>query len=237
MSGKPDQAELTDGMSESQVLTYLRQNPEFLQSHTDLLESLKLPHRQFGHNVHDWQAFVIERLQDENVTLRAREDEMVAKLRGERSWESQLFSATLAMMATTSLRQLVDTATTDLSILLGPDVVRMAVETNCADRDARNSGVRCLRTGAVDTLMDDGNDVVIRTPAHAHKCLFGSASPLVQYEVLARFGGTGGLPPGLLAMGWRNDVSEKPTGRVHHYRFLAKVLDHCLRNRLGLCTN
>jgi uncharacterized protein YigA (DUF484 family) len=63
---------------------------------------------------------------------------------------------------------------------------------------------------------------------------FGSGAGLVRSAVLVRVGGRRGLPPALLAVGSRQ------SGRVHGgasgetMRFLAEVLEHCLRTRLGL---
>jgi uncharacterized protein YigA (DUF484 family) len=82
--------------------------------------------------------------------------------------------------------------------------------------------------------MTDDRDVVLRETDRADERLFAGATPLVQSEALARFGGEADLPCGILALGSRRPEHFRAGDPVELYRFLATVLDRCLRKKLGL---
>ncbi|MBC6439045.1 MAG: DUF484 family protein [Rhodospirillales bacterium] len=237
MASKPDTAQTaaSEDLSAETVEAYLRDNPDFLNQRRGLLDALVPPSRAMGDNVQDLQAHMIQRLREEAVGIRAEQGELVARTRRERSLENRVHAGALAMIGGCDLDHLIEIVTSDLAILLGVDVVTLAVETECPGGEARvTCGVRCVVQGTVDQLMDDDRDVIIRSPAHADETLFKGAATLVTSETLARFGGNNGLPPGVLALGSRHPEHFQPGDPVGLYRFLANVLDRCLRKKLGL---
>jgi uncharacterized protein YigA (DUF484 family) len=234
---KPDPADLPDLAmpAAERVEAYLRRHPEFLAQRPDLMDVLAPPRRDHGDNVADWQAFLIERLRGEAVQARDEADQLVARTRRDRSLQDRVHAGALAMIGAVDLDHLVEIVTSDLAILLGVDVVTLAVETTCPGGQAQViCGVRCVVGGTIERLMEDDHDVIARSPALADEGLFMGASTLVQSEILARFGGTDGLPCGVLALGSRHADHFRQGAPVELYRFLAAVLERCLRKKLGL---
>ena len=237
MPSKPDPAAAPppETVAADRVEDYLRDHPDFLADRPELIDVLSPPQRDLGDNVHDWQAHLIRRLRDDAATVHDEQYNLVERTRRERSLQDRIHAAALAMIGAVDLDHLVEITTSDLAILLGVDVVTLAVETQTPDGQARViCGVRCVVRGTVDALMEDDRDVVLRAPAHADEELFKGASSLVLSEVIVRFGGHDGLPLGVLALGSRHEDHFQPGDPVNLYRFLGNVLERCLRKKLGL---
>lgn len=218
-----------------QVECFLRDHPEFLAERPALAGSLMPPERRLGDNIVDLQAFMIGRLRADRIDDQGAQDRLVERARREQSLQNRVHAAALALIGTVDLDHLVETATSDLAILLGVDVVALAVETSSRDGATHvTCGVRCLPRGTVDDLMDEERDVVLRAPARADERIFASGASLIESEVLVRFGGDGRLPPAVLALGSRLGDRFRPGDPVELYRFLGNVLDRCLRKKLGL---
>ncbi len=224
MAGKA----LADGdMAADEVARYLRRHPDFLAARPELLEEMAPPRRRLGANVEDWQAHLIRRLRREHGDL-------VERARRQQSLQDRIHRAALAVISAASLDRLVEIVTSDLACLLAIDAVALAVETDCPGGKARVAcGVRCLPPGALAQLLAGEGAVVLRSPAASGKALFGAAGALVASEALARFGGRGGLPCGVLALGSRDGARFRPGDPAGLYRFLAAVLEHALAARMG----
>ncbi|MBN35949.1 MAG: hypothetical protein CMM46_14480 [Rhodospirillaceae bacterium] len=222
-------------ISADRVAEYLARHPDFLVQYPELVDVLEPPQRALGDNVQDLQAHMIQRLRDDAAASQDEQAGLVDRTRRDRSLQDRIHAAALAMIGAVDLDHLVEITTSDLAILLGVDVVTLAVETACSGGQARvTCGVRCVVEGTVGGLMRDDRDVIIRSPAWADEILFKGASTLVASEVLARFGGENGLPCGVLAFGSRHDDHFQAGHPVDLYRFLVQVLDRSLRKKLGL---
>jgi len=225
----------SDDVTAEQVAAYLRAHPEFLAEHPALAGSLELPERRLGDNIVDLQAWMIGRLRADRQDEMGAQHRLVERTRRERSLQNRVHAGALAMIGAVDLDHLVEIVTSDLAILLGVDLVALAVETSTRDGATRvTSGVRCLPKGTVASLMEDEREVVVRQPASADERIFASGASLVDSEVLVRFGGDGRLPHAVLALGSRLPDRFRPGDPVELYRFLGNVLDQCLRKKLGL---
>ncbi|MDA0219140.1 MAG: DUF484 family protein [Proteobacteria bacterium] len=222
-------------MTAEQVERFLRDHPRFLAERPGLADSMSPPQRHLGDNVVDLQAFMIDRLRADRREDQDVQDRFVERTRRERSLQDRIHAAALAMIGDVDLDHLVEIVTSDLAILLGVDLVALAVET--ASRDGVTHvtcGVRCLPRGTVADLMEDEREVVLRAPARADERIFGSGAMLVESEAMVRFGGDERLPQAILALGSRLEDRFRPGDPVELYRFLGGVLDRCLRKKLGL---
>lgn len=218
-----------------QVEAFLREHPEFLAERPMLAGSLVPPERRLGDNIVDLQAFMIDRLRADRLDDQGAQDRLVERARREHSLQNRIHAAALALIGAVDLDHLVEIATADLAILLGVDVVALAVETSTRDGATQvTCGVRCLPQGTVDDLMEEERDVVLRSPARADERLFAAGASLIDSEALIRFGGDGSLPHAVLALGSRLPDRFRPGDPAELYRFLGNVLDRCLRKKLGL---
>lgn len=211
------------GITGAQVADYLRAHPDFLATHSDLLSTLTPPPRYEGGNVVDMQAFIIER-------LRADHDNLLTASRGNMDGQSRAHEAVLAFLSARSLEHLVHLVTTDLVVILGLDVVVLAVESAEAESAA---GVRVLPPGTVNRLLDGGRDIRLDGEARADPLVFGGMESLVRSQALIRLEFGGRESTGLLALGSREEGKFHARQGKELLTFLARVVECCVRSWLG----
>ncbi len=112
----------------AQVVRYLREHPDFLCDHPELLSVLDLPGRSNGAGVIDFQQVMVERLRGEVAEITRLRDELVQTGRNNLQAQSRVHQATLALMRAGSFEQLIEIVTVDLAVMLDLDVVTLAVE-------------------------------------------------------------------------------------------------------------
>src|SRR6185437_14875960 len=121
--GDTPASELAGEIGSRDVIAYLRHHPDFLDDHPEALRLLRAPVREIGEGVSDFQHFQIERLRAELARTTLEHRTLIAASRGTLASQSRVHKAVLAILAATNFEQLLQTATTDLAVLLDVDVV------------------------------------------------------------------------------------------------------------------
>ena len=136
-----------------------------------------------------------------------------------------MHKAVLAILAATSFEQLLQTATTDLAMLLDVDVVTIGVESSTVPPGRLTlHGIRLLKAGAVDALLGPERGALLRADAPGETVLFGAAAGLVRSQALLRLGFGRGAPVGLLCIGTRQPGRFHPGLGTELLIFLARVI-------------
>ncbi len=84
------------------VLAYLRQHPDFLVEHDELLEVLTPPALNRGERVVDMQHFMLERQRAEITRLKLQQRTLIATTRANLASQSRVQAAVLTLMAAQS---------------------------------------------------------------------------------------------------------------------------------------
>ncbi len=219
----------------AQVADYLRRHPDFLARHADLLDSQMAPGRKKGEGVVDFQQFMVDRLRKDIARLRADQDDLLANSRDNLSTQDRIHKAVLAMLAAESFDHLIETAATDLAMLLDVDTVALCVE--AADDKApliRVEGVQLLSPGTVDKLLGVGRAAMLRDDTVGDPVIFGAAAGLVRSDALLRLSISDRTPAGLIGFGTRHPGYFNPGQGTELLSFLARILEHCIRGWLNL---
>jgi uncharacterized protein YigA (DUF484 family) len=85
-------------VSAAQVAEYLRQHPEFLVRHPDLLDIQIVPGRRRAEGVVDLQQFMVERLRRDMQRLKADQDDLLTNSRDNLSTQDRIHKAALALL-------------------------------------------------------------------------------------------------------------------------------------------
>lgn len=222
-------------LSSHEVAGYLREHPDFLLGHPDLLGVLAPPTQHSGNGVVDMQRFMIERLQSEIAWHNRHRDELLSSSRRNLSSQSRVHGAALEIIAAADFEQLVEVITTDLAVRLDVDVVRLCVELRGRSRPrTHQAGIRLLPPGTVDRVMEGDRQALLRRVDAPEPAIYGSAAPLVASEALLRLEFSAETPVGLLALGARNPDHFEPTQGTELLQFLARVIGTTIRSWLGL---
>jgi uncharacterized protein len=221
-------------LTAAQIVDYLKRHPTFLLRHPELLEVQAAPSRVKGEAVVDLQQFMVERLRKDLTRLRGLQDEMVANSRDNLSTQDRIHKAALALLAAENFEHLIEIVGTDLAVLLDVDAAALCVEAT-ADKNPRSvEGVQVLPAGHVDALLGANHDVLLRDDAEGDQAVFGPAAGLVRSDALIRLTISDSVPVGLLAFGTRHPGYFNAGQGTELLTFLARVLEHCLRQWLGL---
>ncbi len=218
----------------AQVVDYLKRHPTFLLRHPELLENQAAPGRTHGDSVVDLQQFMVERLRRDLTQLRGLQDEMVANSRDNLSTQDRIHKAVLALLVAESFEHLIEIVTTDLAVLLDVDAAALCVEATAAHAPRSVEGVQVLPSGLVDRLLGTGHEVLLRDDAEGEQAVFGPAAGLVRSDALIRLEIGHSVPVGLLAFGTRHPGYFNAGQGTELLTFLARVLEYCLRQWLGL---
>ena len=210
-------------LTEEQVVDYLRDHPDLLARHPELLGKMTPPSRFAGGPVVDLQHFMIGRLSEELESMRGCAEHLITTSRSNMSVQSRTHEGVLAILAGGDLEGLLRAVTEDVPALLGIDIAVIAFEVGHAPQPAC---VPVLPDAYVDECLGQG-DVMLRAASTSEPSIFGVASSLVRSFALVRLEPKG-LPRGLLALGSRSERTFNATQGTELLAFLAHVIEDCL---------
>jgi uncharacterized protein len=208
------------------VITYLREHPNFLEKHPDALLLLRAPSHNNGDGVLDFQHFMLERLRGDLQRVRGEQKNLIALSRGNLTSQRRIHKAALTMLKALSFEHLLQIVTTDLAVLIDVDVVTLGIESTVT-RTTRLPlpGIHLLRSGVVDHLLGPDRDTLLCTDIKGDPTLFGGAAGLVRSQALLRlsFGRSG--PAGLICIGTRKPGTFHPGLGTELLSFLARAVE------------
>ena len=209
-----------------EVVAYLRQNPDFLDRHPDVLRWLRAPARDIGDGVLDFQQFMLERLRGDYARLQDERKSLIATSRGNLASQCRVHKAVLAMLRASSFEHLLQIVTTDLAVLIDVDVITLGVESAASNTSRLPlNGIHLLRSGTVDKLLGPNRDGLLCTDIHGDPALFGEAAGLVRSQALLRLSFGRSAPVGLMCIGTRNPDTFQPGLGTELLTFLARTLE------------
>ena len=209
----------------AEVAAYLRQHPDFLVEHAELLQILTPPSQQRGERVVDMQQFMLQHQRAEIARLKSQHRALVGTSRANLASQARVHAAVLALLAASSFEQLIQIVTTDLAVLLDADVVTIAVESSGPQRPRLNhQGVQILDPGTVDAVLGVDRDVVLASDADGDPMLFGDGAGLVRSAALLRLSVSAAAPAGLLCIGMRRPGKFHGGQGTELLGFLARAL-------------
>jgi hypothetical protein len=144
------------------------------------------------------------------------------------AFQSRTHDAVLALLAAGDIQGLVETVTDELPVLLDVDMAvigfepAVSLELSCAD-------IAGLDDGEVDRLVGVGRDVALIRDMTDDAAVFAGGAGLVRSAAYARLRPGGPAPTGLLALGLRREGAFHPGQGTELLRFLARVVERCVR--------
>lgn len=220
------------GVSDEQVAAHLRSNPDFLLRYPDLAACLSAPPRENSEGgVADLQQYMIDRLRRELDEVKDCAEHLIGTQRSNMSLQSRIHDAALTVLASRSLADLTETLS-GLSEPLEVDVITLCLEISDEVRpEIAASGVLRLPRGTCAEVFGD-RDTVLRGQASGAEGMFGSLAPLVRSYALARLAPGKRLPPGLLAVGSRDERTFHHGQGTELLMFFAKVVEYAVQRWL-----
>jgi uncharacterized protein YigA (DUF484 family) len=221
------------GPSADEVDSYLRDHPDFLLDHPDLVNLLVPPEARRGEGVVDLQRYMLDRVRGDLTKLQTQQNEILATSRSNLITQNRVHASVIAMLGATTLEHLIEIITTDLAVHIEVDSVTLGFE--AMDRlpaGGNRTSLRILPHGAIDRFLGAGKDLALIPDGQPEPQLFGSAASLVRSQALLRLQLRRDAPQGVLAFGSRTPGKFHPGQGTELLSFLGKVVELTFRGWL-----
>ena len=225
-----DQTEL----SEHDILEWLRDHPDFLNRHPDVLDLFAVPKKEQGKGIIDFQHYMVERLKADREEVMASAREIVETSRANQTNQDRIHRAILTLLDAPTFEDFVKAITMDVTSVLGVDIIALLVEAEGPVIPHIDiSGVRAVPPGTIEASMKDRR-VLLQSNIEGYDEVYGGGAGLVKSQALLRLNLTGGLSPVLLAFGSRDPVLFEEGQGTELISFLGAVIERGFRIWLDL---
>ncbi|MGB0749583.1 MAG: DUF484 family protein [Magnetospiraceae bacterium] len=228
---QPIDAAKTD---EAGVTAYLKQNPDFLVRHIDLLADAHAAIDGEEPGVVNLQRHLLDRLRRETDRMRATTEALIRNGRVNQAVQTQIHAAALTILNTVTPTHLLRLMVHDLPNILDVDLFAICWEQeNPAVPGLPPSPAldvlepHWLSPGETDRILVEAGDALLCDSA-PHRILGLEQSTLRSAAFVRLRPGTI-LPPGLLVIGSKRPTMFQPDQATELVVFLARILEHTLR--------
>lgn len=225
-------AQKSDAMTKEMVAQFLRDHPDFFQDFPDLMDVLQAP-APHGGKVVDFQQALAARKSGENQHLRDDLQQLIQSVRTQNAAQKNIHAAVLGIMAAGSFEELIHIVTSELSLFLHVDIVRLCVESD-TQASIAIPHFRILPEGTINTMMARDQKICHRSGITGDPLIFTEAVHMVQSDVLLRLHIHADAPRVVLAIGSRNPHDLETRYSQDLWLFLAQVLEFGIRRWLIL---
>ena len=240
MAGKKEEQVIAENLPdddgaelrEAEVIRYLLTHPDFLVDHIEILRHMAPREQWSGEGVVDLQSVLIDRSQEAIDDLRSAAQNVIETSRSNMSVQARTHAAVLALVEAESFEDVVRIVTQEWPHSLDVDVVAMGFEFSRAPFPALvHPDLRQLPLGTIRQILGPDLNVRLFGDMIDDGTVFGEGAGLAHTAALARIEAGFELPPGLLALGAREDTFGPGQG-TELISFLSAVLAITVRRCL-----
>ncbi len=229
-----DMSDKDQELQESDIIKFLRNNPDFLQKNPHVCDFLLPPATVKGKGLADFQSYMIERLKADKKEVIESTKELVENARSNMNNQQRIHDAVLRLLEATRFDDFIHCITMDLATILGVDISVLVVETTGNDIPHINqNGIKVLPEGTIDSWMN-GKNVLMQDNISGIEAIYGGGAMLVCSQILLRIDVSMGTPPAILAFGSRNPNMFNENQATDQILFLARVIERCFRSWLNI---
>ena len=204
------------------VLNFLRDNPDFLTQHPELLPL------QAGNVVNFHQAMA-HKLRSDKERSEDRQRMMIDNARANMTIQARIQAAVLRVIEARSFEDLLEIIGNEVSLMLQVDVVALVFEQAAvANNTAFPSNLTLLKPGTLDALLG-ANETLVEANKDGDARIFGPSARLVKSLALIRMHIAEGFPDGVLAFGSRDPLLFADSQGTELVGFLADVVERVVR--------
>ncbi len=128
MSNETKALQNQNNLSDEDVKHYLRQHPDFLERHMDLLDILIPPSIKNDDGVVDFQMILVEKLKADKNRIARQNKELIETVTHNMTNWNRIQSACLALLEAEDFEDFVNIISQDFPVILNVDVCCLAVE-------------------------------------------------------------------------------------------------------------
>ncbi len=234
MSKTMTNSDLPPSMTAEDVITWLRDNPNFLDQHPEACDLLQPPREHTGKGVIDFQQFMVRRLREDRDVIIEEAREIVETSRANMSNQARIHKAVLMLLEARTFEDFIHTVIMDFAAILDVDIISLVVEAEgSVIPHIAISGVHAVTPGSISLLMHEQN-IMLESNIRGIGEIYGGGAGLVNSQLLLRLNVAGGTPPAMLAFGSRDPEMFAPGQGTDLIMFLGRVVERCFLKWLDL---
>ncbi len=226
MSGRAPPKAAAMVLKPLEVAEFLRQQPDFLLQHPDILAALLIPaEAQTAENVRNIQTYLLQKAQQALKESTGREQDWLHRARRQAQAQERVQECMLRLLESDSFADFLQKIQTDLPQALHCDVALLALEKRHQQPEWL-SEILPLKSGQVQALF--GTRQALSASGAIDATLFTQAAGMVQSSCLLRLEGLESITQGVLILGSRDAqrfTEAEPTTPLF---FLARVIARLL---------
>lgn len=224
----------TSQISEDDVISWLRDHPDFLSRNPDICELLLPPKTETGKGVADFQHFMIKRLREDRDGIIEEAREIVETSRTNMNNQSRMFKSIIMLLDSQTFDEFIRTITMDMASVLDVDIITLLVE---SDDDViphvNLSGVKAVPPGTIDNFMKNDR-VKLEANIQGNENIYGGGAGLVKSQLALKLTVAPNMPPAMLAFGSREPQQFQPGQGTELIAFLGHVIERYMRIWLNI---
>lgn len=218
-------------LSPEDVRSYLLAHPDFFENNPDLLEVIVPPEMRMGDGVPDFQKYMLARLQDDFVALKAEHEDLMELMQESLARQNRINMAVTALLDAHDFNETIRIIGHEFCSMLEHEAVGFFLEAGGWLDTGDYDGLKVVAPGIVGRWLN-GRDLVLEEVRVGEEDIYGDKYQLVRSQALIRIVIREGLPPGLLALG-HGDPNAYATGlATEQLECLGGVVERCLRKWL-----
>lgn len=207
------------------IISFLRDNPDFLVENPDLISDLRMPSRWNGEGVVDMQQFMLERLREDIDNLSICAQDVIETSRNNMTNQTRTHAGVLALLGADGFESMARIIADDLALLLDVDAVSIGFERPPIPNPALISAdIRTFPEGYVDVLLGH-EDILLLREASDDGTVFGGGAGLVRSAAIARIRSADNVPAGVIAFGVRQADAFHPGQGTELVSFLSRAVE------------
>lgn len=221
---------LTDLMPQD-VRAYLLAHPDFFEQNADLLEEIVPPDLRLGEGVPDFQKYMLARLQDDFIALKAEHEDLMELMQENLQRQNRINLAVTSLLDAHDFNETIRIIGHEFCSMLDHEAVGFFLEAGGWLDTGDYDGLKVVAPGIVGRWLN-GRDLVLEEVSTGQEDIYGDKYQYVRSQALIRIVIREGLPPGLLALG-HGDPNTYATGlATEQLECLGGVVERCLRKWL-----
>lgn len=212
-------------LTERTIINWLRDHPDFLKKHPELLDHMTAPKENFGKGVADFQHYMVQRLKADRDEVLESAREIVENSRANMNSQTRIHRAILMLLEASTFEAFVGTITLDFPSLLDVDIISLIVETdgNIVPQ-IHMQGVRAVPPGTIHLLMKD-KPLLLEADINGLDEIYGGGAGLVKSQALMKLHIGDEAPSALIAFGSRAPKAFESTQGTELIAFLGCVTE------------
>jgi len=214
------------------VLSWLRDNPDFLKQHPEAFEYLTMPKKDQGKGVSDFQHYLVEKLRADRQAVMETTREIVEISRNNMQNLSRIHEAVLSVLDCHKIEDFAQVLTTDICNILDVDLASFVFEANRSVTPYVNlPGIRLVPEGTINDWMG-GDSHLLEANIHGVEEIYGGGATLVRSQAVMRLDITTTIPPAVIAFGSRDPDMFAAGQGIEMVHFLTRVIEKSLERIL-----